>query len=44
MLLVVVEGLCLRTAFVGCLILGWERAIVWMDLSGPGQHMNTGLA
>ena len=41
--MVVIEGLCLGTAFVGCLILGWERASVGMNMSGHGQPMNTGL-
>ena len=42
MFLVVVEGLCFGTAFVGCLVLGWERAVVRINMSGHGQRMNSG--
>lgn len=43
MFLVTVEGLCFGTAFVGCLILGRERAVGRINVSGHGQRMNTGL-
>lgn len=42
MFLVIVEGLGFGTAFVGCLILGWKRAVVRINMSGHGQRMNTG--
>ena len=43
MFLVIVKGLCFGTAFVGCLILNWERAVIRIDMSGHGQRTNTGL-